>query len=62
MLEPTGGLRRVLRPEVLQLCELADLLPDPDSPRSTAQAAEDLAKANGGTPVKKGLGVDVTPP
>ncbi len=46
----------------LGIGELADLLPDPDSPRSTAQAAEDLAKANGGTPVKKGLGVDVTPP
>ena len=42
--------------------ELADLMPDPDSPASTAQAAERVAEATSDAPVKKGLGVDVTPP
>lgn len=42
--------------------ELADLLPDPGSEESTAEAAKRVAEANGGTPMKKGMGVDVTPP
>ena len=42
--------------------ELADFMPDPDSPASTADAAERMADATGDAPVKKGLGVDVTPP
>ena len=42
--------------------ELADLLPDPGSPESTADAARRVAEANAGTPMKKGMGVDVTPP
>jgi hypothetical protein len=42
--------------------ELADLMPEPDSPASTAQAAERVADATSDAPVKKGLGVDVTPP
>jgi membrane protein implicated in regulation of membrane protease activity len=42
--------------------ELADLMPDPDSPASTAQAAERVADATAQDPIKKGLGVDVTPP
>lgn len=46
----------------LGIGELADLLPDPDSPESTKQAAERVAEATDGEPVKKGLGVDVTPP
>ena len=46
----------------LGLGELADLMPDPDSPASTAQAAERVAEATSDAPVKKGLGVDVTPP
>jgi hypothetical protein len=41
---------------------LADFMPDPDSPASTADAAERMADATGDAPVKKGLGVDVTPP
>lgn len=42
--------------------ELADLLPDPDSPESTEAAARRVAEAQAGDPLKKGLGVDVTPP
>ena len=42
--------------------ELSDLMPDPHSPESTKQAAERVAAATDGEPVKKGLGVDVTPP
>ena len=42
--------------------ELADFMPDPDSPASTADAAERVADATSDAPVKKGLGVDVTPP
>ncbi|MEG2940826.1 MAG: phage holin family protein [Thermomonas sp.] len=42
--------------------ELADLLPDPGSHESTAEAARRVAEANAGTPMKKGMGVDVTPP
>jgi membrane protein implicated in regulation of membrane protease activity len=46
----------------LGLGELADLMPDADSPDSTAQAAERVAAATADAPIKKGLGVDVTPP
>lgn len=42
--------------------ELADLMPDPGSAESTAEAAKRVADANAGTPMKKGMGVDVTPP
>lgn len=42
--------------------ELADLLPDPGSDESTAEAARRVAEANAGAPMKKGMGVDVTPP
>ena len=44
--------------------ELADLMPDPGSEESTADAAQRVAEANAnaGTPMKKGLGIDVTPP
>ena len=46
----------------LGLGELADLMPDPDSATSSADAAERVADATTQEPVKKGLGVDVTPP
>lgn len=44
--------------------ELADLMPDPGSHVSTADAAQRVADAdaNADAPLKKGLGVDVTPP
>ena len=42
--------------------ELADFMPDPDSADSTADAAERVADASADAPIKKGLGVDVTPP
>ena len=44
--------------------ELADLMPDPGSDESSADAAQRVAEANAnaGTPMKKGLGIDVTPP
>lgn len=42
--------------------ELADVMPDPDSHESSADAAERMADAHAGQPIKKGLGVDVTPP
>ena len=42
--------------------ELADLMPNPGSAESTADAAQRVAEADTGTPRKKGLGVDVTPP
>jgi hypothetical protein len=44
--------------------ELADLMPDADSRESGVDAAKRLAdaEAESGMPVKKGLGVDVTPP
>lgn len=43
--------------------ELAGLLPDPGSHESTAEAAKRVAEANAGAPpMKKGMGVDVTPP
>lgn len=42
--------------------ELADLMPDPDSEASAAEAAGAVAAATDGKPLKKGMGVDVTPP
>ncbi|MFC5579193.1 phage holin family protein [Lysobacter niabensis] len=46
----------------LGIGELADFMPDPESAESTQHAAERVAAATDGEPVKKGLGVDVTPP
>ncbi|MEO6226524.1 MAG: phage holin family protein [Thermomonas sp.] len=46
----------------LGLGELADFMPDADSHVSTEDAASRVADATGTDPVKKGLGVDVTPP
>lgn len=47
----------------LGLGELADFMPDADSHESTETAAERVADAaSASAPVKKGLGVDVTPP
>jgi hypothetical protein len=46
----------------LGIGELSDLMPDADSPESAENAAERVAEATDGAPVKKGLGVDVTPP
>lgn len=46
----------------LGIGELADFLPDPDSDESTRQAAARVAEATADAPVKKGMGVDVTPP
>lgn len=42
--------------------ELADLMPDADSHQSSADAAQRVAEANAGEPIKKGLGIDVTKP
>lgn len=42
--------------------ELADMMPNPGSAESTVDAAQRVADAENGTPRKKGLGVDVTPP
>lgn len=46
----------------LGIGELADFMPDADSGQSTQAAAEQVAEATDGRPVKKGLGVDITPP
>ena len=46
----------------LGLGELADFMPDADSGESSADAAQRVAEANAGEPVKKGLGIDVTKP
>ena len=47
----------------LGMGELADFMPDPDSHESTEDAAARVADATSvNAPVKKGLGVDVTPP
>ena len=46
----------------LGIGELADFMPEPDSAQSTQAAAERVAEVTEGEPVKKGLGVDVTPP
>ena len=42
--------------------ELADLMPDADSHESSADAAQRVAEATADTPIKKGLGIDVTKP
>ncbi|WP_240703444.1 phage holin family protein [Thermomonas aquatica] len=42
--------------------ELADFMPDADSHESSADAAQRVAEANAGDPLKKGLGIDVTKP
>lgn len=42
--------------------ELADVMPDPGSHESSADAAVRVADAHAEQPIKKGLGVDVTPP
>ena len=44
--------------------ELADLMPNPGSAESSVDAAQRVAEAhaNADKPMKKGLGVDVTPP
>jgi uncharacterized membrane protein YqjE len=47
----------------LGIGELSDFVPEPGSPESTRQAAEQHPpEGPDGQPVKKGLGVDVTPP
>lgn len=46
----------------LGIGELADMLPNPGSGASTKQAASEVAAATAAQPVKKGLGVDITPP
>jgi len=46
----------------LGLGELADFMPDPSSSESASAAAEATKAAGDGEPVKKGLGIDVTPP
>jgi uncharacterized membrane protein YqjE len=46
----------------LGIGELADFMPDPGSPVAAEDAAERLAETTSDKPVKKGLGVDVTPP
>lgn len=46
----------------LGIGELADFMPDPASGESTRNAAERVAEATEDKPVKKDLGVDVTPP
>lgn len=42
--------------------ELADFMPDPASGEPAREAAEAAAAATAEAPVKKGLGIDVTPP
>ena len=46
----------------LGIGELADFMPEPSSGQSTKKAAEQVAESTDGQPVKKGLGVDITPP
>jgi hypothetical protein len=47
----------------LGIGELADFMPDPGSGESASVAAAKATAAAGeGEPVKKGLGIDVTPP
>lgn len=46
----------------LGIGELADFMPDPGSGASTQDAAERVADAADGQSLKKGLGVDITPP
>ena len=42
--------------------ELANMMPDPGSAESSVDAVQRVADVTEGTPIKKGLGVDVTPP
>ncbi len=46
----------------LGMGELAEFMPDVDSHESTEDAASRVTDATNNDPVKKGLGVDVTPP
>jgi hypothetical protein len=46
----------------LGIGELADFMPEAGSGQSTKAAAEQVAESTDGKPVKKGLGVDITPP
>ena len=46
----------------LGIGELSGFMPDAGSGSSAEAAAEQVADATGGEPVKKGLGVDITPP
>jgi hypothetical protein len=46
----------------LGIGELAGFMPDAGSPASTEAAADRVADATDQQPVKKGLGVDITPP
>ena len=46
----------------LGIGELAGFMPDAGSGASTEAAAERVAEATDGKAVKKGLGVDITPP
>jgi hypothetical protein len=46
----------------LGIGELADFMPPPGSGESSEAAAGKVAEATEGEPVKKGLGVDITPP
>jgi peptidoglycan/LPS O-acetylase OafA/YrhL len=46
----------------LGIGELAAFMPDAGSGASTEAATDRVTDAAGGEPIKKGLGVDVTPP
>ncbi len=46
----------------LGIGELARFMPDPSSDDSAEEAADKVAAATASDPVKKGLGVDITPP
>jgi hypothetical protein len=48
----------------LGIGELADFMPDPSSSEAASEAAASATAATtgDGEPVKKGLGIDVTPP
>lgn len=46
----------------LGIGELADFMPTPGSGETAEQAADRVAEATDGESIKKGLGVDVTPP
>jgi hypothetical protein len=46
----------------LGIGELADFMPDPASSEAASTAAAETAAASDEAPVKKGLGIDVTPP
>jgi hypothetical protein len=46
----------------LGIGELSDFMPDAESGESSRDAAGQVGRANQGKPVKKGLGIDITPP